>query len=43
MLLVLNITPLHTAATISDAAGVLDALTDDPQQVILLFNCMCVE
>jgi hypothetical protein len=28
-----NITPLHTAATICDAAGVLDALTDDPQQV----------
>ncbi|TVU21324.1 hypothetical protein EJB05_30952 [Eragrostis curvula] len=28
-----KITPLHTAATISDAAGVLDALTDDPQQM----------
>nr|AQQ11837.1 squamosa-promoter binding protein-like protein [Bambusa oldhamii] len=28
-----NITPLHIAATISDAAGVLDALTDDPQQL----------
>ncbi|XP_062197112.1 squamosa promoter-binding-like protein 1 [Phragmites australis] len=28
-----NITPLHIAATISDAADVLDALTDDPQQL----------
>ncbi|KAL6850013.1 hypothetical protein ACP4OV_020640 [Aristida adscensionis] len=28
-----NITPLHVAATISDGAGVLDALTDDPQQL----------
>ncbi|XP_066306187.1 squamosa promoter-binding-like protein 1 isoform X2 [Miscanthus floridulus] len=28
-----NITPLHIAATISDATGVLDALTDDPQQL----------
>lgn len=28
-----NITPLHVAATISDASGVLDALTDDPQQL----------
>ncbi|KAL6627744.1 hypothetical protein ACP70R_031470 [Stipagrostis hirtigluma subsp. patula] len=28
-----NVTPLHIAATISDAAGVLDALTDDPQQL----------
>ncbi|AQK89115.1 Squamosa promoter-binding protein-like (SBP domain) transcription factor family protein [Zea mays] len=28
-----NITPLHIAATISDAIGVLDALTDDPQQL----------
>ncbi|CAL4964034.1 unnamed protein product [Urochloa decumbens] len=28
-----NITPLHIAATISDATSVLDALTDDPQQL----------
>ncbi|TKW12329.1 hypothetical protein SEVIR_5G029400v4 [Setaria viridis] len=28
-----NITPLHIAATISDTTGVLDALTDDPQQL----------
>ncbi|KAM0833435.1 hypothetical protein ACQ4PT_064272 [Festuca glaucescens] len=28
-----NITPLHIAATITDAAAVLDALTDDPQQL----------
>ncbi|GJN05499.1 hypothetical protein PR202_ga23129 [Eleusine coracana subsp. coracana] len=28
-----SITPLHAAATISDAAGVLDALTDDPLQM----------
>lgn len=28
-----NITPLHVAATISEAEGVLDALTNDPQQV----------
>ncbi|KAJ1283431.1 hypothetical protein BS78_03G128100 [Paspalum vaginatum] len=28
-----NITPLHIAATTSDAAGVLDALTNDPQQL----------
>ncbi|XP_035822107.1 squamosa promoter-binding-like protein 1 isoform X2 [Zea mays] len=28
-----NITPLHIAATISDATGVLDALTDDPRQL----------
>lgn len=38
-----NITPLHIAATISDATGVLDALTDDPQQVTTLnyhvLNC----
>jgi hypothetical protein len=31
-----NITPLHIAATISDAADVLDALTDDPQKVLTL-------
>ncbi|XP_062208953.1 squamosa promoter-binding-like protein 1 isoform X2 [Phragmites australis] len=28
-----NITPLHIAATMNDATGVLDALTDDPQQL----------
>ncbi|KAF8724310.1 hypothetical protein HU200_021339 [Digitaria exilis] len=28
-----NITPLHIAAAISDGIGVLDALTDDPQQL----------
>uniref|UniRef100_A0A0D3EMS7 SBP-type domain-containing protein n=1 Tax=Oryza barthii TaxID=65489 RepID=A0A0D3EMS7_9ORYZ len=28
-----DITPLHIAATYSDTAGVLDALTDDPQQL----------
>jgi hypothetical protein len=28
-----NITPLHIAATISDSTSVLDALTDDPQQL----------
>ncbi|XP_044956142.1 squamosa promoter-binding-like protein 1 isoform X2 [Hordeum vulgare subsp. vulgare] len=28
-----DITPLHSAATISNAAAVLDALTDDPQQL----------
>ncbi|VAI72867.1 unnamed protein product [Triticum turgidum subsp. durum] len=28
-----DITPLHVAATISNAAAVLDALTDDPQQL----------
>lgn len=28
-----NITALHIAATITDAAAVLDALTDDPQQI----------
>uniref|UniRef100_A0ACD5VS03 Uncharacterized protein n=2 Tax=Avena sativa TaxID=4498 RepID=A0ACD5VS03_AVESA len=28
-----NITPLHIAATITDAADVVDALTDDPQQL----------
>ncbi|PWZ31551.1 Squamosa promoter-binding-like protein 1 [Zea mays] len=28
-----NITPLHIAATISDATGILDALTDDPRQL----------
>ncbi|CAM0881042.1 unnamed protein product [Alopecurus aequalis] len=28
-----NITPLHIAATITDAAAILDALTDDPQQI----------
>lgn len=28
-----NITPLHIAASMSDGAGVLDALTDDPQQL----------
>ncbi|XP_020087499.1 squamosa promoter-binding-like protein 1 [Ananas comosus] len=28
-----NITPLHVAATISEAEGVLDALTNDPQQL----------
>jgi hypothetical protein len=31
-----NITPLHIAASITDAAEVLDALTDDPQQVLTL-------
>uniref|UniRef100_A0A453RB63 Uncharacterized protein n=1 Tax=Aegilops tauschii subsp. strangulata TaxID=200361 RepID=A0A453RB63_AEGTS len=29
-----DITPLHVAATITNAAAVLDALTDDPQQVL---------
>lgn len=42
-----NITPLHIAATISDATGVLDALTDDPQQVTTLnyhvLNCSITE
>jgi hypothetical protein len=38
-----NITPLHTAATITDAASVLDALTDDPQQVPTLKNCIYVQ
>lgn len=34
-----DITPLHIAATYSDTAGVLDALTDDPQQVLTLNTC----
>jgi len=42
-----NITPLHIAATISDATGVLDALTDDPQQVTTInyhvLNCSITE
>ena len=38
-----NITPLHIAATISDATSVLDALTDDPQQVATPKNCIYVQ